>query len=81
MSHQSAVILGLSVILATTAQASAAPVPPQQQAIWRVMDKCNKESMTKFPDLTKEGAEQRKKYIKTCEITYLGTAAPPTFRN
>jgi hypothetical protein len=41
------------------------------------MDRCQKESLLKFPDLTKEGEEQRKKYVKTCQMAHSQSGTLP----
>lgn len=48
--------------------ATAGNLAPDQQQTWKNMDSCYKQSFLKFPDQTKEGEEQRKKFVKTCQI-------------
>ena len=49
----------------------------QMQQTWAILDQCRKESSQKFPDQTKEGQQQRDRYVKACTARRgNGQAAP-----
>ena len=67
-----AMVLGASLPVHAPQAATAL----QMQQTWAIIDQCRKESFSKFPDQTKEGQQQRDKYVKACKIRHFGSAAP-----
>ena len=67
-----AMVLGASLPV----HAAQAATAIQMQQTWAIVDQCRKESFSKFPDQTKEGQQQRDKYVKACKIRHFGSAAP-----
>jgi hypothetical protein len=63
-------LIALMALAFLVGPAAAGTLDPTKKQTWSVMDRCHKESLLKFPDLTKEGEEQRKNYVRTCQIAH-----------
>ena len=53
----------------------------QMQQTWAILDQWRKESFQKFPDQTKEGQQQRDRYVKECKSRRGNGQAAPLGQN
>jgi hypothetical protein len=81
MTHRT-LLIALMALSVPLGSAAAASLDATKRQAWSSMDRCHKESLLKFPDLTKDGEEQRKNYVRTCQIARSqATGQAPILRN
>jgi hypothetical protein len=71
-----AVIL-LALTLAPAFAMAASSRTPQVEQTWNILDRCRRQSFEKFPDQTKAGEEQRRRYVKSCQLALSGGSTLP----
>ena len=72
-----AVLLGASLPVRAPQAANAVQI----EQTWAILDQCRKESSQKFPDQTKEGQQQRDRYVKECKSRRGNGQAAPLGQN
>ena len=76
MPGRAAILLALALPLAAPSAVVAAGRAPQVEQAWSVLDRCRRQSFEKFPDQTKAGEEQRRRYVKSCQQERSGSTTP-----